>query len=108
MSMESQTELKEGGGLAKAAIETVKKPYFAVFVMLGVVTLFEINVPGLGAYGIPKIVQITMLIATSVAKATLVALYYMHLKYEQLVLRYVPLVPLGLVAILILALVVRK
>ena len=107
MSMESKVEGDAiGAGLAKAAIETVKKPYFAVFLVLAVITLFEINVPSFGAYGIPKGAQITMLIATAVAKATLVALYYMHLKYEPLVLRYVPLVPLGLVAILILALVV--
>jgi len=92
-------------GLAKV-VEQVKKPYFAVFLVLAAVTVFEIQVPGFGAYGIPKTVQVTMLIATAAAKASLVVLYYMHLKYEPLVLRYVPLVPLGLVAILILALVV--
>jgi|SRR2546422_7576940 len=103
--MESQVE-GGGAGLVKATIETVKKPYFAVFLFLGVITLFEINVPTFGAYGVPKTAQITILMATSIAKASLVALYYMHLKYEPLVLRYVPLVPLGLVAILILALIV--
>ena len=93
-------------GLAKA-VEHVKKPYFAVFLVLAIVTVFEIQVPTFGQYGIPKAAQITMLMATAIAKASLVALYYMHLKYEPLVLRYVPLVPLGLVAILILTLVVR-
>ena len=104
MAMETQ-----GPGMAavaKAAHE-VKKPYFAVFLVLGAITLFEINVPTFGQYGIPKTAQVLMLIATAVAKGALVALYYMHLKYEPLVLRYVPLVPLGLVAILVLALVVR-
>ena len=106
MSMETHRE-GAGAGLARAAAETIKKPYFAVFLVLGVITLFEINVPSFGQYGIPKSVQIIMLMATAVSKGALVALYYMHLKYEPLVLRYVPLVPLGLVAILLLALVVR-
>ena len=106
MSMETQEE-SMGARFAKAAAVAVKKPYFAVFLVLGVVTLFEINVPSFGAYGIPKAVQVTMLMATAIAKGTLVALYYMHLKYEPLVLRYVPLVPLGLVAILVLTLVVK-
>ena len=106
MSMETQGE-GAGAALAKAAAHVVKKPYFAVFLVLGVVTLFEINVPSFGAYGIPKAVQVMMLMATAGAKGALVALYYMHLKYEPLVLRYVPLVPLGLVAILVLTLVVK-
>ena len=106
MSMETE-QGGWGARLAAAAAVTVKKPYFAVFLVLGVVTLFEINVPAFGAYGVPKGVQILMLMATAVAKGALVALYYMHLKYEPLVLRYVPLVPLGLVAILVLALVIR-
>jgi len=106
MSMETQEE-GMGARFAKAAAVAVKKPYFAVFLVLGVVTLFEINVPSFGAYGIPKAAQVMMLMATAVAKGTLVALYYMHLKYEPLVLRYVPLVPLGLVAILVLTLVVK-
>ena len=92
-------------GLAKA-VEQVKKPYFAVLLVLAFVTVFEIQVPTFGTYGIPKWTQITMLMATAVAKASLVALYYMHLKYEPLVLRYMPLIPLGLVAILILTLIV--
>ncbi len=106
MSMEAQRG-SLGARLAAAAAVTVKKPYFAVFLVLGAITLFEINVPTFGQYGIPKTAQVLMLIATAVAKGALVALYYMHLKYEPLVLRYVPLVPLGLVAILVLALVVR-
>jgi caa(3)-type oxidase subunit IV len=91
-------------GIAKA-VEQVKRPYFAVFLVLAVVTVFEIQVPALGSYGVPKEAQIIMLMATAVAKASFVALYYMHLKYEPLVLRYLPLIPLGLVAILILTLV---
>jgi len=106
MSMETQ---KEGLGarLAGAAAVAVKKPYFAVFLVLGVITVFEIQVPTLGRYGVPKAAQVLMLMATAVAKGAMVALYYMHLKYEPLVLRYVPLVPLGLVAILVLTLVVK-
>jgi|GEM_PF-1697692 len=106
MSMETRRE-GLGARLAATAAVTVKKPYFAVFLALGAITVFEINVPSFGQYGIPKSAQVLMLMATAVAKGALVALYYMHLKYEPLVLRYVPLVPLGLVAILVLTLVVK-
>ncbi len=92
-------------GLAKAA-ETIRRPYLLVFVMLAVITVFELQVPTRFAeLGLQKAQQIGVLVATSVAKAALVALYYMHLKYEPVVLKYVPLVPLGLVTILVLMLV---
>ncbi len=91
-------------GMAKAAA-VVRKPYFLVFVLLAVITVFEVQVPTLGAsIGLDKVKQIIVLMSTAVAKASLVALYYMHLKYEPLVLRYVPLVPLFLVLILVLTL----
>ena len=92
-------------GLAKAS-ETVRKPYFVVFVMLAIITLFELQVPTtLAALGLLKAEQIAVLIATAAMKASLVALYYMHLKYEPLVLKWVPVVPLAFVAILVLTLI---
>ncbi len=99
-----------GGGAATAvakAVHEVKKPYAVVFVFLAVITVLEIQIPTYGAsvLGLLKTEQILLLMATAVAKASFVALYYMHLKYEPLVLKYVPLVPLVLVAILVLTLV---
>ncbi len=91
-------------GLAKAS-ELVRRPYFLVFVMLALITVFELQVPTRFADFLQKPQQVAILIATSIAKASLVALYYMHLRYEPLVLRYVPLVPIGLMAILVLTLI---
>ena len=104
MAMETQ-----GPGMAavaKAAHE-VKKPYALVFVALAVITILEVQIPTYGAslLGLQKTEQILLLMATAVAKASFVALYYMHLKSEPLVLKYVPIVPLVLVAILVLTLV---
>ncbi|HEY4705086.1 MAG TPA: cytochrome C oxidase subunit IV family protein [Thermoplasmata archaeon] len=104
MAMETQ-----GPGMAavaKAAHE-VKKPYALVFLFLAIVTVLEIQIPTYGAsvLGLLKTEQIILLMATAVAKGSFVALYYMHLKYEPLVLKYLPIVPLVLVAILVLTLV---
>ncbi len=92
-------------GLGKA-MEAVRRPYVIVFLMLALITVFELQVPTRFAeMGLQKSQQIAILVATAAAKAALVALYYMHLRYEPLVLKYVPLVPLGLMAILVLTLV---
>jgi caa(3)-type oxidase subunit IV len=92
-------------GLAKA-VESVRRPYLIVFVMLAIITVFELQVPTtLAQLGLLKWQQIGILVITAAMKASLVALYYMHLKYEPLVLKWLPLVPLAFVAILVLALV---
>ncbi len=105
--MTMETQARGTAAVAKAAHE-VKKPYALVFVALAVITVLEIQVPtyGASALGLQKTEQIILLMATAVAKGSFVALYYMHLKYEPLVLKYVPIVPLVLAAILILTLVV--
>lgn len=104
MAMETRTG---GMGVAAKAAHEVKKPYALVFLALAIITVFEVQVPTYGAsvLGLQKTEQIILLMATAVAKASFVALYYMHLKYEPLVLKYLPLVPLVLVAILVLTLI---
>jgi len=77
-------------------------PYFAVFVILAVLTVVEIYVSGLSmAKG--EIISILMLFAT--AKAMLVALYYMHLKYESYALRMIAFIPLIIAVMFALVLI---
>jgi len=84
--------------------EELKRPYVLVLVLLALVTVAEVQVPSLGqTYGIPESMQILLLMASSIAKAALVALYYMHLRYESRILRLLPVGPLAFVALLVLA-----
>jgi cytochrome c oxidase subunit 4 len=66
------------------------KIYTAVFGALFVLTILELYVGDL----IPdKNGQVAALIALMMAKATLVVLYYMHLRWESRVLRWLVLIP---------------
>jgi cytochrome c oxidase subunit 4 len=73
--------------------------YMLIFVFLGLLTAVEVGVTFIG---LPKPVQVPLLIALAIAKATLVGMYYMHLRYEGRVLRFVALGPLLLAIILTL------
>lgn len=53
--------------------------YMAVFVWLGVLTILEVGVTYLS---LDRFVMIGILSILAVAKAGLVALYFMHLKFE--------------------------
>src|SRR5688572_9968605 len=75
-------------------------PYMRVFVLLIVLTAVELLV-ALSPLG--KTNQVLLLIALALAKATLVALYYMHLRFEGRVLRALAIFPLILSVILALA-----
>jgi cytochrome c oxidase subunit IV len=74
--------------------------YIAVFLGLGVLTLVEV---GVAFVGLPKTLTILALILLAVWKAVLVALYYMHLRYEPRRLRLLALSPLPLAIILVIA-----
>lgn len=85
----------------------LKRPYVAVLAFLAVVTVVEVQIPTLGAaWGISQRLQIAFLVVTAVIKAAMVALYYMHLRYEPRILRLLPAGPLIFVALLILVVVV--
>ncbi|MFQ5688914.1 MAG: cytochrome C oxidase subunit IV family protein [Gemmatimonadota bacterium] len=73
--------------------------YIAVWGLLFVLTMAELGVAFLGAF--PKHVIVFILLGTAVWKALLVAMYYMHLRFEPRRLLLVVLPPLPLVAILI-------
>jgi caa(3)-type oxidase subunit IV len=92
-----------GAGLGKVA-EELKRPYVAVFAFLGLVTLVEVQIPTLGQMlGISQVLQIVFLLGTAI----LVALYYMHLRYEPRILKILPAFPLIFVALLIAVVVVH-
>lgn len=76
-----------------------KRPYIPVFITLAVLTLIEVQTPN---FDVQKNLIVTVLIALSVAKATLVVLYYMHLRYEPRQLAAIPLGAIILVVVLVL------
>jgi len=66
------------------------KIYSVVFVALFVLTIIELYVGDLIE---SKTGQVTALVVMMMAKATLVVLYYMHLRWESRVLRWLVLIP---------------
>ncbi len=69
-----------------------RKEYFVIFVLLFVLTILEVGL----AYvpGIAKPLMVSGLILLAVVKATLVGLFYMHLKHETRVLKLTVLIPM--------------
>ena len=70
-----------------------------IFIFLAALTAIEVAIAFLA---IPKSIQGLILIGFAIAKASLVALYYMHLRFENQVLRLIAIGPLLFVAILML------
>ena len=79
---------------------TAHKPpnYAAVFWSLFILTILEIVVANLHQF--PKIFIVVSLIFLAVVKALLVALFYMHLKFEKLIIYVIVIFPLFLAAVL--------
>lgn len=75
--------------------------YMHVFYALTILTAVEIGVVFLP---INKMIIGVMLITLALAKAALVAMYFMHLKYEKRTLGIIALTPLILCTLLIIAL----
>ncbi|MEE9173542.1 MAG: cytochrome C oxidase subunit IV family protein [Thermoplasmata archaeon] len=76
----------------------LKRPYIPVFIALGILTLIEVQIPGLD---IVKGSQIFLLMIFAISKGALVVLYYMHLRYEPRVLALVALIPLLLAIVML-------
>jgi cytochrome c oxidase subunit 4 len=75
--------------------------YMGVFWWLLVLTILEIAV----IYApMARMVIVLLLIGMALTKATLVALYYMHLKFEKRTLGVIALIPLLLCVFLVFAL----
>ncbi len=66
------------------------KIYAVIFVALFVLTILELYVNRLFA---EKSAQVAVLVALMLAKASLVVLYYMHLRWESRVLRWLIIIP---------------
>ncbi len=80
-----------------------KEPnYMGVFYLLAVLTAIEIGVIYLP---VAKLVIAFMLVILAVAKAALVGLYFMHLKFEKRTLGLIAMTPLVLCTLLIFSLI---
>ena len=66
--------------------------YVVIFVILGVLTLVELGVATTS--GIARLAVIIALLTLAIAKAALIALFYMHLRFETKILGYTVLGPL--------------
>lgn len=76
-------------------VKELKRPYVLVLGLLAIVTVLEVQVPNLGPwFGVGRGWQTVLLLISSSAKASLVGLYYMHLKYEPRLLRLIPVGPI--------------
>jgi cytochrome c oxidase subunit 4 len=67
--------------------------YITVFAALAALTAMELGVNRLVSV---KSLQVELLVPMMLAKAALVVLYYMHLRYESRVLRWAVLVPVAM------------
>lgn len=74
--------------------------YYFIWLVLAVLTLAEVGVAFISA--LPKIALIVILLAMAIWKALLVALYYMHLKFEPKKLWIMAAAPLPLGVILVI------
>ena len=75
--------------------------YIKIFYVLLVLTIVEVGIVYLG---LPKILLAALLIIFAVWKAALVAMHFMHLKFEKKTLAVVALTPFILCVFLILML----
>jgi cytochrome c oxidase subunit 4 len=91
---------KPSHGEAHATAEHHDPPYMTIWIVLLVLTLAEV---GFAFLNFPKFWLAVGLILMAVWKAALVALYYMHLRWEPRRMWILVTAPLPLVAILILA-----
>ena len=77
-------------------------PYIGIWVALAALTGLELGVAFLPW---PKLTLILILLGLAVWKALLVALYYMHLRFEPTRLRILAVAPLPLAVILVVAVI---
>ena len=75
-----------------------ERTYFRVFFLLGALTLLEVGVIYMP---IPHFAIVTTLVILAVVKATMVAMYYMHLATEKTTLKWIALTPMILCVFLL-------
>lgn len=82
--------------------EKKKQPsYMLIWFLLLILTIVEVGVAYLSS--LPRNVLILVLVGLAMWKATLVAMYYMHLKFERLRVILLATAPLPLAIILVVA-----
>jgi cytochrome c oxidase subunit IV len=89
-------------GTAQTAEAKGHPPYMMIWGVLAVLMFAKV---GVSLVGMPKWLSITLLVVISLVSALLVALYYMHLKFEQRRVWVLAAIPLPLIAILILVVI---
>jgi len=77
--------------------------YIGIFIMLAVLTAAELGVAFVSAFS--KNVLLLILIVLAVWKALLVALYFMHLRFETNRVRILAIAPLPLAVIMVVAVI---
>jgi cytochrome c oxidase subunit 4 len=82
-----------------------KRPYLQVFLGLAGLTAIEVMVAGLA---LEPAVRIFILLGLAIFKAALVALYYMHLRYDHRLLAVVGGFPLILSIFMLIILMVDR
>jgi len=75
--------------------------YIKIFIILSVLTVIEV---GMTFLGLPKMLLASLLVIFAVWKAALVAMHFMHLKFEKRTLTIVAIIPFILCVFLILML----
>jgi len=99
--VEAGSVTASGGASGGVAVdETHDPPYFLVWGVLFILTAGEV---GYAFLSLPKIWLVLGLLFMAVWKAMLVALYYMHLRFEPQRLWMLVISPLPLVVILLMA-----
>jgi cytochrome c oxidase subunit IV len=78
-----------------------KRTYIQIFIWLTVLTAIEV---GVVFAPLNRFVLITILVALAVVKAALVAMFFMHLRFERKTLALVVMTPIVLAGILIIGL----
>lgn len=83
------------------ATEHATSAYIKIFYVLLVLTIIEVSIVYMG---LPKMLLAALLVTFAVWKAALVAMHFMHLKFEKKTLAAVALAPFVLCVFLILML----
>ncbi len=80
-----------------------KVNYIAIFWWLLALTILEVTA-GMPASGpsYPQMLKGTLLVGMALAKATLVAMYFMHLKFDKKALSFIAMIPLVLCVFVVL------
>lgn len=88
------------------AVEHKGPSYYLIWLILAVLTAAEVGVALLSS--IPKTLLVVILIVMALWKAMLVAMYYMHLKFEPKKLWILTAAPLPLAVILVVIVLAEK